>query len=179
MKKLTLLTLALGLVASSAVAQSSDDATVNVGVAVGNALVVTKTADLFFGTTAVVVAADSIIVNAQTLAGSVGVSNSFATPGDIETGEVTIVGAFDAEVNISTNVSSLSLIRDGGAQTQAYSIALSTGGAPVTGAALTTGFTADLDGAGELTINVGGVLEIVDTASGFYRGNFTVTVSYF
>jgi hypothetical protein len=179
MKKFTLLTLALGLVASSAVAQSSDDAVVNVGVAVGNALVVTKTADLFFGTTAVVVASDSIIVNAQTLAASVGTLTSFAAPADVETGEVTIVGAEDAEVNISTNVSSLNLVRDGGAETQAYSIALSTGGAPVTGGALTTGFTADLDAAGELTINVGGVLVINDTASGFYRGNFTVTVSYF
>jgi hypothetical protein len=179
MKKFTLLTLALGLVASSAVAQSSDDAVVNVGVAVGSNLTVTKTADLFFGTTAVVVAADSIIINAQTLGESVGVSNSFATPGDIEPGEVTISGADDAQVTISTNVSTLNLVRDGGAETQAYSIALSAGGAPVTGATLTTGFTANLDATGDLTLNVGGILAIVDTDPGFYRGNFTVTVSYF
>lgn len=180
MKKLTLLTLTLGLVASSAFAQSSDDATVNVGVSIGNALEVTKVADLFFGTTAVVVASDSIIVNAQTGASSVGTLTSFAVPGDVEVGEVSVVGAEDATVYVSTDVSDLVLTRDGGAETQDYSLALSAdGGVEQTGTDLTDGFSTTLDASGELTLTVGGVLVIDDTASGFYRGDFTVTVSYF
>lgn len=179
MKKLSLLVLFAAVMAVGAQAQSSDDTTVGVGVAIGNALEITKVEDLFFGTFATATAGDTIKVNAQTGAATVGVGNTMVAPTDHSRGELDIVGANDAEVFINTGVSTLQLVRDGGAEEAKYDLALSVGGAPITGASLVDGVSADLDASGELTIFLGGNLIIDDTVGGFYRGEITVTVSYF
>lgn len=185
MKKLTLLTLTLGLVASSAVAQTSDE--VGVGVSLGTALTVTKTADLFFGThDGVIVAADEIEVSAVT--GAVVSADASLTGTDTERGVITVEGAFDAQVfvdisgdgNYDEATGVLTLIRDGGAEEQTVALTISDGTTSYSGAALSTGASDyDLDGSGDLTLGIGGTLTIVDTDGGFYRGEITVSISYF
>lgn len=178
MKKLSLL-IFLAAITVGAQAQSEADATVNVGVAVGNALELTKEADLFFGTIATADVLDTLAVNAQTGALTKIGAGTTPTPTDHNRGEISVVGANDAQVTISTDASTITLTRDGGSETHEVILAVSTGGAPQTGSTLTTGFNANLNATGELTIYIGGSLNLNSAAGGFYRGDVTVTVSYF
>lgn len=177
MKKLSLLVL-LAAMTVGAQAQSEDQV-VNVGVAIGNALELTKEADLFFGTIATADVLDTLSVNAQTGAMAKTGAGTTPTPTDHNRGEIAVVGANDAQVTISTDVSTVTLTRDGGAETHEVLLGVSTGGAPQTGTALTNGFNANLSGTGTLTIYVGGDLNLNSTVGGFYRGDVTVTASYF
>jgi hypothetical protein len=146
-------------------------------------LAVTKTADLFFGTIDGISAAETITVNAVT-----GAASGDYSPADAARGTVEIEGAFDAQVfvdisgdgNYDEATGVLTLIRDGGAEEQTVALTISDGTTAYSGAALSTGASDyDLDGAGELTIGIGGTLTIVDTDGGFYRGEITVSISYF
>lgn len=181
MKKLTLLTLTLGLVASSAFAQSSGSDDVKVGVSIGSAIVVTKTADLFFGTHDGVI--DSLDIIEVDIAGGIGTNDLGGI--DVEEGIVTVEGAFNAEVFVTlsgTNYDEvtgiLQLVDDGGLAVYNQDVELLVGA--YSGAALADGTASfNLDAFGDLSIGIGGTLTIRDTTPGFYRGEVTFTVSYF
>lgn len=194
MKKLSLLVLFAAVMAVGAQAQpigSSVDQAVNVGVAIGNALSVEKNTDLFFGTfaDATGAAGDLITINAGTGASSVDGGNAVldTAPTDHSRAELDIVGADDAVIYVTfagadfdepTGV--LTLTRDGGAQTQTVALTLSDGTTEYSGDELSDNSAEySLDASGELTLGIGGTLEIVDEDGGFYRGTLTVTVSYF
>lgn len=141
---------------------------------------------MFFGTIedAASTTGEVISVNAQTAATSFGANvELLAIAGTSSRGEIDITGAINADIYVTLDSASVTLHLDGDVdQTHTVALTLSNGTDPelTDEEDLTVdGLSLNLGAGGESTAFIGGTLTVGSESAGFYRGEVTVTVSYF
>ncbi|WP_411288631.1 DUF4402 domain-containing protein [Phenylobacterium sp.] len=167
------LALAAATLATTAHAQATSSQSTNVGGTIFQPIVLSKTADLQFGT----------IVRPATGSGVVTVSQSDGTRSLAGDGALLVGGPHTAPTRAAFSVSgeggqaisinvpaNLNMTRSGGSELIAVTLTASATSATLTGA---------LGAPGSTTFGVGGSIPVAPTtASGAYSGSFQVTVSY-